>query len=157
MKKSLLTLVSACAFLLLAATSQAMNMDHGSMGSTDHSGMDMGGDMIMLEGNMQSGVMAMAHLLDISAKMAEHGMDKTHHFMVMFTEKKTEKALDSGLVALKITDPSGTVHKAVKLMAMDGSFGADVVLAQKGTYHFEVGTKLADGEKRQFRFQHMIH
>ncbi len=156
MKNLVVKMVTALAVLLVAAGAQAMNMDHGSM-KMDHSGMDMGGDMIMLEGDMQSGVMGMAHLRDISKKMAELGMDKTHHFMVAFTDKKKDKAVDKGLVAVKITDPSGTQHKAVKLMGMDGSFGADVALNQKGKYTFEVGTKLADGSKRQFTFQHMVH
>ena len=150
MKKTILKLVIALTVLLVAAGAPAMdNMDHG--------GMDMGGKMIMLDSDMQAGVMGMAHLRDISKKMSELGMDKTHHFMVMFTDQKNDQAMDSGLVAVKIIDPSGTQLKAIKLMGMAGSFGVDVALTQKGKYVFEVGAKLADGNKRQFRFHWMAH
>ncbi len=134
-----------------------MNHSHDSEKAMDHSGMDMGGDMIMLENDMKDGVMAMAHLLDISKKMKKLGMDQTHHFMVSFTDHKTNKTIDSGIVAVKLIDPSGHQHKAVKLIGMEGSFGSDIALDKHGEYTFEVGTKLADGTKRQFHFTHMAH
>jgi hypothetical protein len=39
---------------------------------------------------------------------------------------------------------------------MQGHFGADVALSEKGKYEFTVGTKLADGEKRQFEFSYTL-
>ena len=154
MKKSLLLqLTFALFFLFTTAGVQAMDMDHGQ----DHSGMDMGGDTIMLENDMQDGVMATAHLNDISKKMEELGMDQTHHFMIMFKDHNTNKTLGSGIVAVKVIDPEGNEHKAVKLMGMEGSFGVDVALNKRGKYTFEVGTKLADNTKRQFRFTYMAH
>lgn len=153
MKKSLLQLATSLFFLFAATGVYAMDMDHGQ----DHSGMDMGGDTIMLENDMQEGVMAMAHLRDISKKMKELGMEQTHHFMVMFKDHKTDKTIDTGVVAVKVIDPEGNEHKAVKLMGMDGSFGSDVVLNKHGKYTFEVGTKLADNIKRQFHFTYMAH
>ena len=39
--------------------------------------------------------------------------------------------------------------------AMEGSFGTDVALNQKGKYVFEVDTKLGQGEKRQFSFEYI--
>lgn len=153
MKKSLLHLTIALFFLFTTAGVQAMDMNHGD----DHSGMDMGGDTIMLDNDMQEGVMASAHLRDISKKMKELGMNQTHHFMIMFTDHNTEKALDTGIVAVKVIDPEGNEHKAVKLMGMEGSFGVDVSLSKRGKYTFEVGTKLADNIKRQFRFTYMSH
>jgi len=152
MKKTLLLqLTFAFFFLFTAAGLQAMDMDHGQ----DHSGMDMGGDTIMLDNDMQEGVMASAHLRDISKKMKKLGMNQTHHFMIMFTDHNTQKAIDTGIVAVKVIDPEGNEHKAVKLMGMEGSFGVDVALNKRGKYTFEVGTKLADNTKRQFRFTYM--
>ena len=40
------------------------------------------------------------------------------------------------------------------LVVMDGMFGADLALIEKGEYRFTVGTKLADGKKRQFVFKY---
>jgi len=153
MKKSLLQLTTALFFLFTTAGLQAMDMNHGQ----NHNGMDMQGDMIMLDNDMQAGVMASAHLRDISKKMKELGMDQTHHFMIIFKDHNTKETLDTGIVAVKVIDPEGNEHKAVKLMGMEGSFGVDVALNKRGKYTFEVGTKLADDTKRQFHFTYMSH
>ncbi len=154
MKKKLLQLISVLMFLVLVVGVQAKEaetMDHGAM-----AGMDMGGGEIMLPEAMVEGVKAMAHLLDTSKAMAEAGMSMTHHLMITFTDLATGKAMDSGVVAVKVVDPAGKKHDAVEMMAMEGSFGADVALSQKGKYVFEVGTKLNNGENRQFLFEHMV-
>lgn len=154
MKKNLLHLITALLFLILAAGVQAKEaetMDHSAM-----AGMEMGDDVIMLPTATVNGVKAMAHLKDSSKAMAEAGMNTTHHLMISFTDVTTGKALDSGVVAIKVVDPAGKKQKAVKMMAMEGSFGVDVTLSQKGKYVFEVGTKLGDGEKRQFVFDYMV-
>ena len=52
-----------------------------------------------------------------------------------------------------IEDPDGTVGDAIKLMGMDGHYGADITLNKKGMYHFKIGTKLPDGKKRTFHQQ----
>ena len=41
-------------------------------------------------------------------------------------------------------------------MGMQGHFGADITLSETGEYKFMVGTKLADGEKRQFEFEYKM-
>lgn len=147
--------VALCFLTTTAAVAQAMEgMDHGSHQNSAQSGMEMGGTMLMLGNDTQEGIMAMAHLRDIQAAMAKLGMDKTHHFMVAFKDMASGKQMGDGLVAVKVVDPSGKKHEATKLMAMEGSFGADVALSQKGTYHFEVGAKFANGVKRQFSFQY---
>lgn len=156
MKKTVCLLLTALLGLMLTGTIQAMEgMNHGAAPSGDQNGMAMGGEMLSLGSDVKDGVTAQAHLSDIAAAMAKLGMDKTHHFMVMLTDA-SGKQIDNGLVAVKIVDPSGKKHDAIKLMAMDGSFGADVALSQKGKYLFEVGTKLGE-TKRQFQFQHMVH
>ncbi len=150
MKRNLLQLITALFFLALAAGVQAM--DHGAM-----AGMKMGGDEIMLPEATVNGVKAMAHLLDSRKAMAAAGMSTTHHFMVSFTDVTTGKPMDSGVVAVKVVDPAGKKTEAVQMMAMEGSFGADVALSRKGKYVLEVGTKLGNGEKRQFRFEYMVN
>lgn len=125
------------------------SMEHGNM---EHGGMAMEGDMIMLGNSVEDGVKAMAHLKDVSEAMAEMGMKETHHFMVMFVDEATGEAINEGVVAVKVTDPAGQEAEAVRLMGMQGHFGADVVLSQSGHYVFKVGTKLADGTKRTFEF-----
>jgi hypothetical protein len=154
MKKKLLQLISALIFLVLAVGAQAM--EHGAMAGMDHSGMAMGGDEIMLPETTVDGVKAMAHLLDTSKAMAAAGMSTTNHLMITFTDTATGKALDSGVVAIKVVDPAGKKQEAVQMMSMGESFGADVALSQKGKYVFEVGTKLGNGEKRQFIFEYMV-
>lgn len=139
-----------------AAMSEHGNMSHGDGQAMDHSGMEMGGDDVMLGQDMQEGVKGIAHLRDIREAMAKVNMEKTHHFMVMFEDAVGGSHLDAGVVALKVVAPDGRKSDAAKLMSMDGSFGADVTLSQKGKYVFELGTKLADGKKRQFSFQYIV-
>jgi hypothetical protein len=129
-----------------------MKMDHDKM-DMDHGGMKMSGDMLMLGNSVQDGVKAMAHLKDVKQAMAKMGMKSTHHFMVLFADVESGKPIESGVAAVKVKSPDGKEAEAVKLMGMQGHFGADIVLPGPGTYHFTVGTKLADGKKRQFEYE----
>jgi hypothetical protein len=89
--------------------------------------------------------------------MAQMGKKENYHFMVMFSDAKTGAALEQGAVAVKITDPkTGQAGEAIPLMGMGNHFGADVALPAQGEYHFQVGSKLADGSKRQFHFSYTI-
>ena len=132
-----------------------MEMDHGKMDHSkmDHDGMSMSGDMIMLGDATEDGVKAMAHLKDVKAAMAKMGMPTTHHIMLMFVDVASGKPVESGVAAVKIEGPDGKQSEAIKLMGMQGHFGADVELPTTGEYEFKVGTKLADGKKRQFEFK----
>jgi len=139
-----------------------MDMQHKmDTGSSMHEkmmekgGMDMHGDMMMLGEETVDGVKAMAHLKDVHEAMSKMNMTQTHHFMVMFMDT-AGKPVDEGLVAVKITDPAGQTGDPIKLMGMQGHFGADVALSQPGKYVFEVGTKLQDEQKRQFEFQYEV-
>ncbi|ALC16625.1 hypothetical protein DSOUD_1853 [Desulfuromonas soudanensis] len=129
-------------------------MEHGSMEGMKHEGMKMEG-MIMLGEGTEEGVKAMAHLNDVKEAMAKMGMKETHHFMVAFVDA-AGKPVTEGTVAVKIKNPAGKEGKAIKLMGMEGHFGADIVLPEKGEYHFKVGTKLADGQKREYHFHHTV-
>jgi len=137
-----------------------MDMDKGKMdmdkGEMEHGGMMMEGNMAMLGDAVEDGVKAMAHLKDVKDAMAKMGMKTTHHLMVMFADADSGKPIDAGMAAVKITGPDGKESEAIKLMGMQGHFGADVALAGPGAYHFSIGTKLPDGKKRQFEFDYHL-
>lgn len=122
-------------------------MDHGNM---DHDGMSMQGGMLILGEKEVDGVKASIHLKDVGEAMSKMGMDATHHFMVALTDAKTGKTLEKGVVALKIKGPAGEESKPIKLMGMQGHFGADVTLKEAGEYHFTVAAKLDDDKTRKF-------
>jgi len=184
MKKLLVTatiLIFAAAFPLMAAASSGeheghehkmehkMDMDHDGhhegMEHGDHGHMDHGkmmGDMVMLGNDDEDGVKAMAHLkvYDDAAKasMAKMGMTSTHHFMIVFADDKSGTPVTEGMAAVKVKAKDGEAGKAVKLMPMKmdmgTGFGADITLPGPGEYEIKVGTKLADGKKRQFKFEY---
>lgn len=171
MKKHMMTMVAVMimAVALVPLNASAMKhgddakmsegMQHGDMkmdGAMEMDGdMKMNGDMIMLHGDEVDGTKVMAHLMDVKEAMAEHGMKMTHHFMVGFKNAAGED-VEEGRVAVKIKRPDGTVSEAIPMMAMAGEFGADITLDQKGMYHFMVGTKLEDGQKRTFNLQYEV-
>jgi hypothetical protein len=134
----------------------AGHADHDHSGHDDHkghSGMAAAGGMLELGSKTEKGVEAHADLKDVRAALAKTGMKTTHHFMIMFHDEKTGKPLESGTVAVKIIGPDGTTMGPLELIGMQGHFGADVALAQPGEYRFQVGSKLTDGETRQFEFK----
>jgi hypothetical protein len=161
----IVTILLAALISAPLAASATSHQDHGDMKDADHhgdmkdaghSGMASDGSM-MIVGNMVSkGVKGMAHLKDVSTKMAEMGMKETHHFMIAFIDEKTGDQIETGTVALKITNPDAKVGDPIPLMGMAGHFGADVTLDMPGEYHFKLGTKLADGTKRKYHFHHVI-
>lgn len=133
--------------------------EHGKMEGMKHeghAGMKMEEGMVMVGEETEEGVKAMAHLNDVKAAMAKVGMKETHHFMVAFVDTASGEQITEGTVAVKIKDPAGKEGDPVKLMGMEGHFGADIVLPEKGEYHFKVGTKLADGKKREYHFHHTV-
>jgi hypothetical protein len=140
---------------LAAGAMEGMKHDeHGKMEGMKHEGM-MEEGMVMLGEETEEGVKAMAHLNDVKAAMAKMGMKETHHFMVAFVDA-AGKQITEGTVAVKIKNPAGKEGGAIKLMGMEGHFGADIVLPEKGEYHFKVGTKLADGKKREYHFHYTV-
>lgn len=159
MKKQLFAMMMVVTLMIPAGAMAMKGMDHGSMEKMDHGkkmeqgGMSMGKGMVMLQSVEVDGVVASAHLMDTKEKMAEHGMAMTHHIMVGFVNSEG-KGIDEGQVAVKVEGPDGKISKANRMMGMDGQFGADITLDQKGTYQFMIGTKLADGKKRMFHISY---
>ena len=155
---TILSLLACPASALLAQEAanhggHAMKAQQSSAGSMEK----MGDQSIMLGEQTVDGVKAMGHLYDTGAMMAQLGKKENHHLMIMFNNAKTGEAMEQGMVAVKITDPkTGQFGEAIPLMAMGGQFGADITLAGKGEYQFQVGSKLGDGMKRQFSFRYTV-
>jgi len=161
MKKICTILLTALFALSIPLMASAMShekehMEHGKMEKMEHGGMMMEKGMVMLGEKTEDGVKAMAHLNDVKEAMAKMGMKETHHFMVMFMDVKSGEPITEGTVAVKIEGPAGKTSDPVKLMGMEGHFGADIVLTEKGKYEFKVGTKLPDGQKRQYEFEYEV-
>ncbi|MDK2848214.1 MAG: hypothetical protein PWP34_1567 [Desulfuromonadales bacterium] len=140
--------------IFLATASLAMEHQSGHETAGNH------GDMQQMQGMQEmkplpgvqevDGVKAMFHLVPIDPKVLPEGHEATHHLMVMFNDTRTGKSIDSGTVAVKITDPEQVIGKPVKMMGMQGHFGVDVNLDRPGVWHFRIAAKLADGKVRQF-------
>lgn len=161
MKRGLLFFSLLVLFSLPLQVVAQTQADHGK-GSAGHTAMGGGkammhGNSIMLEEVTESGVKAMVHLNDVSAMMAKMGHKENFHLMVGFTDVATGKPLAEGSVALRITGPGqDKAGEPIALMAMAGQFGADISLPGKGAYTLEIGSKLVDGTKRQFKFQYTM-
>ena len=162
MKKFVPALVLG-SFLLLTNPVQAESpADHGPQAMPPLLGHDQHQTMhpksIMLGEQTVDGVKCKAMIKDVGAAMAKMGMQENHHFMVMFSNAATGAPIEQGTAAVKITDTkTGKVGEPIALMGMGNHFGADVALTNKGEYQFQVGTKLADGKTRQFRFSYTVN
>ena len=158
MKRFTLVIMALVFAMGMPMAAMAMkDMDHSENGkemSEDaHKGHDMasqGDDFVEIGKDTQEGVVATVKVKTYDEKtlasMAKMGMDGTHHVMVFFADKKSDKEIASGKVALKV---KGKEAKPVMMMQMGTGFGADVTLSEMMNT-FEIGTKLEDGEKRQF-------
>ncbi len=142
---AMLVPASAMAMKGMEHKSDTMEMDHDSK-KMDHGSMGMDG-VIMLQDEVVDGVKGSAHLMDMKGGMGQM-------IMVMFTEAEGGKMITKGRVAVKIESPDEKIGDAKKMKKSKGMFGIYVKFDQKGMYHFRVGTKLADGEKRTFHFHH---
>lgn len=117
-----------------------------------HKGHNMasGDDFVEIGKDTQNGVVATVKVktydADTKATMSKMGMTATHHVMVFFANEQSNAPVSGGMAALKV---KGRDDKPVMLMQMGDGFGADVNLGE-GMSTLEIGTKLADGEKRQF-------
>lgn len=165
MNKRFIVLLAAIFVASLPLTAVAMEemvhdhsshagMEHTSKDNMNHGSMAMSGNMIMLGEQEVDGVEAMVHLKDVKEAMSKMGMSTTHHFMVMFVDTTSGGSVESGIAAVKIIDPAGVEGETTALMGMKGHFGVDITLSIPGDYVFKLGTKLADGKKRQYEFKY---
>jgi hypothetical protein len=172
MKKSMKRITGVALSLLLVTAGFSMAMNHGGghsghgsqeMKTTSesghgggHMGMEMSSEMEMLGATTLDGVKAMAHISDTREAMAAAGMKQTHHLMVAFEDAATMAVIDSGRVAVRIVTPGGQTLPAISLQGMDGAFGGDVELSEKGIYTLQVGSQMHDNKARQFEFQYHV-
>ena len=153
--KKVVPILFTAALLAVFPLTAAAQSKHG--GHAGHGGKDAAHtEMLVLGLQTVAGVKAESHLEDVRAAMARMKMKETHHLMVLFVDEATGKPIEEGTAAVKITDPAGKESDAIRLIAMDGHFGADLALAQRGKYLFRVGTRLPDGQTRQFEFSHTL-
>ncbi len=160
------TLIAYAVLVLLsvpALTIAENASEHSGHNMMEHQGTmaKMPNQSNMLGEQTVEGVKAKANLKDVGAMMATMGKKENFHFMIMFSDAKTGTAIEQGTVAVKVVDPkTGQGGEAIALMGMGAGasshFGADVTLPTKGDYQFQVGSKLADGTKRQFTFKYTL-
>lgn len=148
MKNRAISLALTFAFLLLPLAPMMANAQQEGM----QEGMAMGDGMIMLGEETVYDVKAMVHLQDVRATMTKMGRNETHHLMVMFADAQTGEPINAGTVAVKVKGPSGEETAPLRMIGMQGHFGTDLALQEKGKYNFTIGTKLNDDKKRQFHF-----
>lgn len=161
MKRTLTTLTALALLhlpLIAGAQNHSGHEQHAMPQHSGHAAMEKARTQtIMLGEQTVDGVKCKAMVNDVGAAMAQMGMKENYHFMVTFNDAATGAAIEQGTVAVKITDPkSGKVGEPIALLGMGNHFGADVALTEKGEYQFQVGTKLADGNKRQFQFSYTV-
>jgi hypothetical protein len=157
MKK--MTVLIAALFALAAPLVSLAAMDH-----SDHGSMDMGhgghqGDVASTE--VVDGVKATFKVMSMQEHMKAmkmelpKGMKETHHLAVEFQDVKTGKALTEGEVKVKVQGPD-KVEQTKELMGMQGHFGADFDLSQKGKYGVMCKFKLIDGKVRNAKFWYTV-
>lgn len=156
MKK--MTVLIAALFALTAPVA-SFAMDHG-----DHGSMDMGhgghqGDVAHEE--VADGVKATFKVMSMKEHMKAMKMEmpkemkETHHIAVEFKDAKSGKALTEGVVTVKVQNPDKSAQTK-ELMGMQGHFGADFDLSQKGKYGVMSKFKLQDGKVRSSKFWYTV-
>lgn len=155
-------LVLAIAAILALSAPAAFAMDHSSM-PMDHGSMDHGGHM-MEKGKpaheeVVEGVKATFKVMSMKEHMKDmempNGMKETHHLMAEFKDAKSGKALTEGEVKVKVMGPD-KAEQTKDMMGMQGHFGADLDLSQKGKYGVMAKFKLADGKVRSVKFWYTV-
>lgn len=164
MKNIIVLFTSILLTLGTASAAWAQGSDHSGHGAApkstptphddSHGGMQLGGDMIMLDTVTTDGIEAMAHLQDLRKGATHDGA--THNFMVGFKAIDKGTAITAGRAAVKVTAPDGQTGSAITLNPQDGFFRGDIVLKKAGKYKFVVGTKLSDDKTRQFSFAYEL-
>ena len=152
--------VLIAAVLALSAPLAALAMDHESM-PMEHGSMKMehGGGMMAMgklaHEEVVDGVKTSFRVIDIKAKMKEMGMKETHHIMVGFTDDKSGNELSKGEAKVKVQGPDKS-EQVKDLMAMEGGFGSDFTMPEKGKYGVMAKFKLNDGKVRSVKFWYNV-
>ena len=151
MKKLAVILAASFALAAPLAALAEMEMEHGSM-KMEHGGHMMGK---VAHEEVVDGVKATFSVLDIKAKMEKMGMKETHHIMVVFSDAKSGKPLKEGEVTVKVQGPD-KAEQVKDLMGMEGGFGSDFTMPNKGKYGVMARFKLKDGKVRSVKFWYTV-
>ena len=160
-KTAVMIALTAFAFAIQASTALAA-MDHENEGMPMAQGsmkMEHGGGMMAMgklaHEEVVDGVKATFKIIDIKAKMREMGMKETHHIMVTFRDAKSGREISQGEVRLKVMGPDGK-EQVKDLMGMEGGFGSDFTMPEKGRYGIMAKFKLKDGKIRSVKFWYTV-
>ncbi len=147
------TVVMAALFSLALPMASFAAHDHGAM----HGDMAEMGSPAHEE--VIDGVKATFKVLNmkehLKGQALPKGMTETHHIMVEFKEAKTGKSLTEGEVKMKVLGPDKG-EQTKELMGMQGHFGADFNLSQKGKYGVMCKILLKDGKVRSSKFWYTV-
>ena len=147
--------------IILAAVTVALAAPH-AVRAADHDHGAMHGDMTATTAaaheEVINGVKATFEVLDMREQMKgsiPKGMKETHHVMVIFTDVKSGKKITEGEVKVKIQGPD-KAEQTKDLMGMQGHFGADFTLSQKGKYGVMCKFQLKDGKVGVAKFWYTV-
>lgn len=156
--KKLAVIIAAASFALAAPlTVLAADHDHGSSkhGHHDH-GHGAAAHEEVVDGVKTTFVIqTMADAMKAMKMPMPKGVKETHHLHVEFTDARTGKEITAGEVKVKIQGPDKS-EQTKDLMAMQGHFGADFVMAKKGKYGIMTKFKVKDGKVRSTRFWYEV-
>jgi len=149
--------------IFLAAAALTVAAPLASFAAHDHNAMDHGKDM-MARGSAAheeifDGVKATFEVLDMREQMKggkmPAGLKETHHIMVKFTDVKSGKTLTEGEVKVKVMAPDKT-EQTKELKGMQGHFGADFNLLQKGKYGIMAKFQVKDRKVGSAKFWYTV-
>jgi len=154
MKKT--TVLIAALFALTAPMASIAAMDHGSMKMEhgSHQG-DVAHEEVVEGVKATFKVMSMKEHMKAMKMEMPKGMKETHHIAVEFKDARTGKALTEGEVKVKVQNPDKS-DQSKDLMGMEGHFGADFALSQKGKYGVMCKFQLKDGKVRSSKFWYTV-
>ena len=154
MKK--MTVLIAALFALAAPVASFAAMDHGSM-KMEHGGHqgNVAHEEVVEGVKATFKVMSMKeHMKAMKMEMPKE-MKETHHIAVEFKDTKTGKALTEGDVKVKVQNPDKS-DQTKDLMGMEGHFGADFDMSEKGKYGVMCKFQLKDGKVRNSKFWYTV-
>ena len=100
-------------------------------------------------------VQTMAEALKAMNMAIPAGIKETHHISVSFYDVKSGKRLTEGVVSVKLQAPDKS-NQIKTLSAMEGHFGADFIMTQKGKYGVMAKFRLKDGKDRTAKFWYEV-
>lgn len=143
----------AAPFAVLAADHGSKHGEHSKHGHHDHGA---AAHEEVVDGVKATFVIqTMAEAMKAMKMEMPKGVKETHHLHVEFTDARTGKAITAGEVKVKIQGPD-KADQTKDLMAMQGHFGADFVMAKKGKYGVMTKFKVKDGKVRSTRFWYEV-